>query len=72
MLPFTVNELFVKDGDYIFVPDIKKAVKDKLDTVTAYVINNEGTVKKELTLNNLTDDERDIILSGCLINYYKK
>ncbi len=72
MLPFTVDSLFVKDGDYIFVPDIKKAVKEKIDTVTAYIINNEGTVKKEFTLNNLTDDERDIILSGCLINYYKK
>lgn len=72
MLPFTVDELFVKNGDYIFVPDIKKAVKEKLDTVTAYIINSEGTVKNKLTLNNLTDDERDIILSGCLINYYKK
>ncbi len=72
MLPFTVDSLFVKDGDYIFVPDVKKAVKDKQDTLTCYVINSDGIIKRELTLNNLTDDERDIILSGCLINYYKK
>ena len=74
MLPFITEEdhehLSFKNGDYIFVPDIRKAVEDKDEVIHAYVIGDEIT---ELTwkLGELTDVEREIILKGCLINYYR-
>lgn len=74
MLPFITEEkdteLSFKNGDYIFVPDVRKAVEDKTDAVKAYVV---GESLKEITLKlgDLTDNEREIILKGCLINYYR-
>ena len=72
MLPFTIDkgELPFKNKDYIFVPDVRKAVEDKLKKLPAYVVN-EGMKEITLTLGELTDDEREIILKGCLINYYR-
>ena len=72
MLPFIIEdgELPFKKGDYILISDIKNAVQNKIDTVKAYVLRDKPT-EFELTLAGLTDDERDIILAGCLINYYK-
>ena len=72
MLPFTIDrgELPFKNKDYIFVPDIRKAVEEKLTKIPAYVVN-EGMKEITLTLGELTDDEREIILKGCLINYYR-
>ena len=72
MLPFTIDkgELPFKNKDYIFVPDVRKAVEDKLTKIPAYVVN-EGMKEITLTLGELTDDEREIILNGCLINYYR-
>ncbi len=71
MLPFIFKEeLPFANGDYIFVKDIKKAVSGKISEIKAYVVNKD---MKEftLTLGELTDDERKIILKGCLINYYR-
>ena len=71
MLPFLYpDEIPFENGDYIFVKDIKKAVEEKQDEIKAYVI---GKDMKEFTLSlgALTDDERDIITKGCLINYYR-
>lgn len=71
MLPFLFKEeIPFKNGDYIFIPDIKNAVMNKVNDIKAYVVSDE---LKEFTLNlgELTDDERDIILKGCLINYYR-
>ena len=72
MLPFTIDkgELPFKNKDYIFVPGVRKAVEDKLTKIPAYVVN-EGMKEITLTLGELTDDEREIILKGCLINYYR-
>ncbi len=74
MLPFITEEdhtaLSFKNGDYIFIPDIRKAVEEKASVVKAYVITDEKR-KMELKLGDLTDAEREIILKGCLINYYK-
>ena len=70
MLPFLYpDEIPFENGDYIFVKDIKKAVEEKQDEIKAYVV---GKDMKEFTLSlgALTDDERDIITKGCLINYY--
>ena len=74
MLPFITEEdhenLSFANGDYIFVPEIRKAVEEKAAEIKAYVVGDE---LKEVTfkLGDLTDVEREIILKGCLINYYK-
>jgi len=71
MLPFLfTDEIPFENGDYIFVKDIKKAVKEKESVIEAYIVGKECK-KFELKLGDLTDDERTIILEGCLINYYK-
>ncbi len=71
MLPFLIKgDLPFENGDYIFVKDIKKAVAEKTPEIKAYVVNKD---MKEFTLQlgELTEDERSIILKGCLINYYR-
>ena len=64
------EHLSFKNGDYIFVPDIRKAVEDKDEVIHAYVIGDEIT-ELSWKLGELTDVEREIILKGCLINYYR-
>ena len=73
MLPFIYEEdsLCFENGDFIFVPDIIKAVKEKATEIKAYVAN-KGMKEFTLKLGELTDDEREIILKGCLINYNRR
>ena len=76
MLPFIYKDgdknLPFANDDYVFVPNVKKMITDKLSTTKAYAIKKDGTVTEfELTMGDLTDDERKIILAGCLINYYR-
>ncbi len=74
MLPFITEEehtaLSFKNGDYIFVPEVRKAVEEKAAELKAYVV---GDTLREITLKlgDMTDAEREIILKGCLINYYR-
>lgn len=72
MLPFIIEkgDLPFKNGDYIFVENIKDAVVNKNDDIKAYVVNEEFKEFK-LSLGDLTNDEREIIIDGCLINYYR-
>ena len=71
MLPFVLKEEICFDnGDYLFVPNIIEAIKEKKTFIKAYVVN-KSMKEFELELGELTDDEREIILKGCLINYYK-
>jgi aconitate hydratase len=72
MLPFLIEEgeLPFANGDYIFIPNIAQAIKDKASTMKAFVVNKDMK-EFELKMDALTDDERQIILDGCLINYYK-
>lgn len=71
MLPFLIEEgeLPFKNKDYLFIPDIKKAVEEKADTIKAYVVGEAEMKEFTLKLGELTDEERQIILKGCLINY---
>lgn len=71
MLPLLIDagELPFKNGDYLFLPQVRKAVADKVTDVPAYVVGESGLEKIDLKLGELTDDERSIILKGCLINY---
>lgn len=72
MLPFLLDgDLPFDKEDYIFVKDIREAIRDKKDTVKAYVAN-KGMKEMALRLGALTDDEREIILKGCLINFNKR
>ena len=70
MLPFLIEEgdLPFVNGDYLFVPNIAEAVKHKASEVKAYVVK-DGMKEFTLKLGEMTDDEREIILKGCLINY---
>ena len=71
MLPFVLKEEVCFDnGDYLFVPNIIEVIKEKKTFIKAYVVN-KSMKEFELKLGELTDDEREIILKGCLINYYK-
>ncbi len=73
MIPFLIDkgELPFAKEDYIFVPNIRKAIEDKLTEIKAFVVS-AGEIKEiELKLGALTDDERTIILKGCLINFYR-
>ena len=73
MLPFLIKEgeLPFHNLDYLFLPDIRKAVEEKQDVIKAYKVSvEEGKLEGfELRLGELTDEERQIILKGCLINY---
>ncbi len=71
MLPFLIEkgELPFKNGDYLFVPEIKKAVEEKSTEIKAYVVAEDGMKEFTLKMGELTDDERQIILKGCLINF---
>ncbi len=72
MLPFLIDEgeLPFKNLDYIFVPDIRKAIEEKKTDIDAFVVDGGSLKPFVLYMGPLTDDERTIILKGCLINYY--
>ncbi len=71
MLPFLIGEgaLPFRNKDYLFLPDIRKAVEEKADEIRAYKVGEDGLAEFTLRLGELTDEERQIILKGCLINY---
>jgi aconitate hydratase len=73
MLPFTIAEtenLAFEVGDYIFVEGIREAIKNGQEDIEATVISSKGNRTIRLQVKGLTPDEKDIILAGCLINYY--
>ena len=71
MLPFLIPEgpLPFQNLDYIYIPGIRKAVEEKAAVIKAYVVGKDKKIAFEMTLGELTDEERQIILKGCLINY---
>lgn len=71
MLPFIIKEggLPFANLDWLFIPDIRKAVEEKREEIPAYVVKDDGLHEFMLALGELTDEERQIILKGCLINY---
>lgn len=59
-------------GDYIYIPGVREAIKNKDEYITAYAVKPCGCLNEfQVTLGQLTDAERDIIMAGCLINYYR-
>ena len=73
MLPFLIpeGELPFANGDYIFIPDIRTAVEEQKKQIPAYVVKDGKLQEFTLGMGELTEDERTIILKGCLINYYR-
>ena len=76
MLPFIYKDgdknLPFANGDYVFLPGVRKMIEDKLPSIKAYAVTANGKVNEfELTVGDLTDDERKIILAGCLINFIR-
>lgn len=75
MLPFIYeDEIPFKNGDFIFVNDVKNKVKEGAKEFEALVIDKDSFVSKTMTLKlaNLTSDEKEIIAKGCLINFNRK
>ncbi len=73
MLPFLIEDgaLPFTNGDYLFLPEIRKAVEEKSETIEAFAVKGGEMKPFTLRLGDLTEDERTIILDGCLINYYR-
>lgn len=76
ILPFTIdeNEKFeYNEGDFVFVPDVREKIEKGIEEFDAKVIRADGDVCDiKLYVKGLTEDEKEIILDGCLMNYYKK
>ena len=76
ILPFTIDRdtpFGYQPGDCVFVPGIRKAIEEGVEDIPAKVLLAEGGVE-DITLHvkGLTGDEKEIILDGCLMNYYAK
>lgn len=72
MIPFTIDKLAdlnFKVGDYIFIKNIRNILNSSQEAIHAQIINNAGIKKITLQIKDLTNDEKNIILSGCLINF---
>lgn len=77
MLPFIYKDgdknLPFANDDYVFLPGVRKMISEKLPSIKAYAVKKDGSVNEfELSIGDLTDDERKIILAGCLINFYRE
>ncbi len=80
MLPLLIPEgkLPFANGDWLFLPDILKAVEERQTKIPAFVVRSaadgaDGTMSSfSLEIGDLTDDEREIIRKGCLINYNRR
>lgn len=74
MLPLLTDEkeeqLAFHNGDYIFFPDILEKIKQKENKITAYIVKDD-LVEVTFRLGEMTENEREIIQKGCLINYYR-
>ncbi|MGI6173191.1 MAG: hydratase [Christensenellales bacterium] len=74
MPPFTLEDEFVgENGDFLFVPHLKTALEEGRKRIPATLLKADGTKHDYmLTLSDLTENEREILLCGCLMNYYAK
>ncbi len=74
ILPFTLDknrEFNYTDGDYVFVPGIREAIKNGVEEIPGKVITKDSVEDITLYVKGLTEEEKTIILEGCLMNFYK-
>ena len=71
MIPFIYEDENIPfhKGDLIYIKGIKSAIENGDSRVKAVIVNENGTKEIELSLGAMTDEEKEIIVSGCLINY---
>ena len=74
MIPFIYesSDLPFENGDYILVANIRELIKSGGKSISAKILRNDNISEIVLQIPELTDDEREIILAGCLMNYYKE
>ena len=75
MVPFTVTDIAqynIQPGDKLYIPGIKAALESGAESIDATLTQNGVSTTIPLKLERLTAEDREIILSGCLINYYAK
>ena len=76
ILPFTIDEsekFEYNEGDYVFVPDVKNRIAKGEEVFPAKVIRRDGVVADiTLYVKGLTPEEKEIIMDGCLMNYYAR
>ncbi|MEA4832863.1 MAG: hydratase [Oscillospiraceae bacterium] len=75
IIPFILpadQEVNFKSGDFIYIPDVKKNIAEGKQNFVAKVVSGNDIYEIKLKCSELTDDEKSIILSGCLINEYAK
>ena len=73
MIPFILDGTpSFENGDYIYVPEIKKAIENKKKEIPSYIIKKGKVIPFMLKMGDITDDEKKIILDGCLINFYSE
>lgn len=73
ILPFTIDKdcpFPYESGDELFLPNIRQALTSGARDIPARVITQSGVHEIMLHLPELTADEREILLRGCLMNYY--
>ena len=72
MLPFLVKSAdVVENGDWVFVPGIRKVLLEGGEEATAYAVHDGTVTSFPVSLGHLTAPERQILADGCLINYYQ-
>ena len=73
MLPLLVDASSIpfEKGDYVFLPDVRRALAGEKTAVTGYIVGEDGLKEIRFTTGAMTDTEREILLKGCLINYYR-
>ena len=74
ILPFTLAEgtpFPYAPGEHVFVPGVRRAIQQGVEEIPAKVIRRDGAVEDiTLYIRGLTEDEKTILLEGCLMNYY--
>ncbi len=75
MLPCVVEKEMIADlavGDFIHIPQIRPAIQSGEEKIAAFIVREGNRTPLELKLEGLSPEDREIILAGCLMNYYAK
>ena len=70
IFPF-LSDKAIEEGDYVLVPDLRSGMEQGRGDFDAYIISGGRAVKTRLSLGAMTGDEKQILMDGCLINYYQ-